>query len=268
MDIDFLLYAAVTAFVIVLGLVVGVPIRFASKIVARKYGYGIGYSWSLCSLFASITSLGVLFVLLSIDLKDDIKINLEGNGVRAGALPSDSFNKDFKGSAVLQAPSSVKQYQHFLVTLTVTPDEKESKPSTAGPSAGTIEESVQGMTLTRRMGAELVVEHDFEVAETGVRYQEVSKLEPTIWVWHVYGEYAGHKNLAVRLSTIHKIDGIETPREKIIDLTNVKVEWNTASFVMHHLEWLLTAIILPAVSWLAKKKFSSERATPAATEAS
>lgn len=161
-----------------------------------------------------------------------------------------------KGSAVFTAPTEVSQFEDFEVTLNVSARqlEKALKLDPETSSSGYTVKGIDNVLLSPRMSAELIGP-DFSIAEAGAREQVVTLRSDTSWKWTVRAEWPGTRSLRVRLNTLMKVAGEETPRTVDVATAQISVHVNASEWAMRHWEWIITALVIPLVGWVAKIVF-------------
>jgi hypothetical protein len=180
----------------------------------------------------------------------------EGPPLTKPALPEvDSALAELpKGSATVTAPSEVLEYRGFDVSLRLARMALADliEDTRAKAPKETAVHGFAGIRMSPRMKAELIGE-DFVIEEKGPREQLVTLNEDTIWNWRVHSETLGRHVLIVRLHTLLKIAGEETPKTIDVAETEIDVRVNPPDWALKNWEWIATALVLPVVGWGLKR---------------
>lgn len=159
-----------------------------------------------------------------------------------------------RGSAVVTAPKSVKQYESFNVSLAVAGEKLESLLATETVKARP-DSQLTGLTdvlLSPRMKAELIGP-DFEIAEQGAQEQAVSARGTTVWVWTVRSGWPGTRKLKVRLHALVSVRGVDTPRSFQVAEHELAVQIDPFEWAVRNWQWVASALLLPFIGWGAAR---------------
>jgi hypothetical protein len=170
-----------------------------------------------------------------------------------------------KGSAIVTAPKNVIEYKPFDVSLRVAHKSLQDllEDVKASARSGAEFSGAADIKMSRTMSAELVTA-DCIVEGVGASpwMQAITEDEDTIWPWRIHCDSAGTKQIALRLNTLIKIDGVDTP--KVVDVAELPIEVHVDSLVwaMKHWGWLISTLLIPLVRWGAKQAFRDKNETP------
>jgi hypothetical protein len=161
-----------------------------------------------------------------------------------------------KGSAVFKAPPQAVQYRPFDVTLRLENKELGTMLSDAkNESPDKISKGVAGIHMSDRMRAQLIGDDFSPTGDKTIQEQPSSVKEGTTWNWQVHSDTPGTHPLTARIETLMQIDGKDTWRTIDVAEVEVDIKINEMGWVMNNWKWLATAIVLPFIGWLAKRKF-------------
>jgi len=173
---------------------------------------------------------------------------------RFGAIDQILEKLEF-GNIAFNAPQSMNLNNtamiQLLLGLAVPTDELKRMIEAEGEKVGA------QIRVSDRMEA-LLTGPNFAITAVTPEIQAVSRSNITEWKWEVKPISKGRNYLHLTISSLLDVDGASTPRtirtfDKIID---VEVTWHQRvfSFVENNWQWLWTAILIPIVGWLWKRK--------------
>jgi hypothetical protein len=164
-----------------------------------------------------------------------------------------------KGSAVFTAPPQADQYRPFDVTLRLENRELAAMLADArNKSPDDVSTGVSGIHMSDRMRAELIG-HDFSPSgEETIQEQPNSVREGTTWKWQLHSDIPGRHQLTARIETLMKIDGNDSWRTIEVAEVPIDIKVNQIGWAMNNWKWIATAIVLPLIGWIAKRKFGEK----------
>jgi len=166
-----------------------------------------------------------------------------------------------EGRIAFNAPDSVVELeQSFSIQLLLEPSktagELETRISASGPT-----ESHQ-IKISETMKARLTGS-GFEITAITSEEQLVSARETTEWKWEVKAVKPGTQRLYLTVSAIVKFqDETKTRAIRTFEremLVKVSLGKKISIFVGKNWQWLWTALAVPAVGWLWKRKSAKKR---------
>jgi ATP-dependent Zn protease len=103
---------------------------------------------------------------------------------------------------------------------------------------------------------------DFDIEANSPEVQSISYKEPTEWTWDISPTESGKKQLHLTITALFKVEGEEATRQiESFDRTiSVNVTWNQrlSGFISTNWQWLWTAILVPIVVYLWKRRNKSQ----------
>jgi hypothetical protein len=109
----------------------------------------------------------------------------------------------------------------------------------------------------------------FDITAISPSQQAISSKEPTEWQWEVTADDTGTYPLYLTLTAVIDINGVQSPRqiesfERTIDVRVVPVTLTrkVLDFAGRNWQWLWTAILIPVVGLLFRRRKTRPAPTP------
>jgi hypothetical protein len=204
--------------------------------------------------------------------KDEGDLTSEDSTSKSIDAPADSSRLPYfideilddlaEGRIAFNAPDSVVELdQSFTIQLLLDPaktvDELETMIRASGPT-----ESHQ-IKISENMQARLTG-NGFEITAITPEEQLISARETTEWKWEVKAVKPGSQRLYLTLSAMIKFQG-ETKSRAIRTferemLVTVSLRKRVLTFLGKNWQWLWTALIVPVMGWLWRRRSAKKRA--------
>jgi hypothetical protein len=157
------------------------------------------------------------------------------------------------GRIVFNVPSTMALAQSYEIKLLLSASRSLEELQKELP--GKIEGAE--IRIAPKMEARLTGQ-DFTISAVKPEIQGVSGQETTEWEWEVRPLSSGAHQLHLTINVILFVNGVETPRSITTFDKKITVEVSLGqrvfSFIANNWQWLWTAVLIPVVAWLWKKK--------------
>jgi len=161
-----------------------------------------------------------------------------------------------EGQIAFNVPDSVVELdQSFTIQLLLDPAKSVGELETMLQASGAAEK--YQIKISENMQARLTG-NGFEISPITPEEQLISKRETTEWKWEVKAVKSGQQKLYLALSAILKFQGETKVRViRTFDremLVRVSLGKRISTFVGKNWQWLWTALVIPVMGWLWKRK--------------